>query len=512
MRIALGTASASAWASTWANAPAITAAILARAALETTVRAFASFALLALALPGSAAASDWDVPAAGSCSASRGVVELGAVADATPLPFQPGQIVTFEQLDILRDFIPSILWTYRERFFYEGMRLEIGPCFRDYSPPAFYQEASNELAGTTRLNERGGIEGYRAGMPFSPETIDPNDPNAGLRWAWNFQNRYQAAGFRGEFRITDLRGVVGRAEPFDGEIFKMLLARRADLTDYRTPYAGRRIWAAGGLFFRPFNSREFSWRQFRAEQQEQDPGHADELHAYVPTMRRVRRVSASHVEGLYLPTFAVGISQGTESLAGAEAGPATAGHAGTIYPKRSGFEGLDISPHRYGVTLLGLHDVLAPINTTNAVYPTDPDRDYGPWGLSFASDRWDLRRAIVLQLALRSRRHQDEKSRIVYHLDLQTLHPLYYVSYDRRGDVVDAGVFAGRFSEDRPDYPRWPDDLDRPVRVIDSVAAAFANIDLHGSWRRESDSMISLPPSENELRLLVSVSLLTRRH
>ena len=48
--------------------------------------------------------------------------------------------------------------------------------------------------------------------------------------------------------------------------------------------------------------------------------------------------------------------------------------------------------------------------------------------------------------------------------------------------------------------------------MIDSVAAAFANIDLHGSWRRESDSMISLPPSEDELRLLVSVSLLTRGH
>ena len=57
-----------------------------------------------------------------------------------------------------------------------------------------------------------------------------------------------------------------------------------------------------------------------------------------------------------------------------------------------------------------------------------------------------------------------------------------------------------------------PDDPDRPVRVIDSVAAAFAKIDLRGSWRRESGDMISLPPHENQLRLMVSVTQLTRRH
>ncbi len=325
----------------------------------------ASFGLLA----GSTSASVWDVPAPGACSANRGVVELGAAADSSPLPFHPGQVVSFEQLEVLRDFVPSVLWTYRERFFYEGMTLEIGPCFRDYSPPAFYQDATSKLSGSATLNDGGGLEGYAAGLPFPPETIGPKDPDAGIRWAWNFQKRYQAAGFRGVFRITDLLGLVGRAEPFDGEIFKMHLARRADLPGYRTPYAGRRLWVAGGLFHRPFNSREFSWRQYRGEQEERDAGYSDELHAYVPTLRRVRRVSASHVEGLYLPTFAVGLSQGTESLAGAEAGPATSGHAGTIYPKRSGFEGLDISPHRYAVTLIGLHDVLAPINTTSAVDP-----------------------------------------------------------------------------------------------------------------------------------------------
>ncbi len=463
-------------------------------------------------IAGADAEGVWSLPEADACSSNRGVVSVDESADATPLPFTPGQIVGFEQLAILRDFLPDVLWTYRERFFYEGMSLEIGPCFRDYSPPPFYRDATTALGRDTRLNARGGLEGYTAGLPFAPESIDRRDSRVGLKWAWNFEKRYQAAGFRGEFRITDLLGRVGRAEPFDGEIFKMQLSRRADQPGYRVPYAAGHLWVAGGLFHRPFNAREFSWRQFRGEDEEGDASYLDELHAYVPTLRRVRRLSAGYLEGLYVPTFSVGFSQGTESLAGSEAGPATAGHLGTIHPKRSGFEGLAIKPHLYDVTLLGLHDVLTPINSKGAMYPDRPDRDYGPWGLSLANDRWDLRRALVLQLALRSRRFEGQESRIVYHIDLQTLQPLYYVSLDHRGEVVDVGVFAGRWSEDRPDYPQWPDDPNRPVRVIDSVAAVFANIDMHGSWRRESGEMVSLPPSDEKLRLMVSVSQLIRRH
>jgi hypothetical protein len=146
-----------------------------------------------------------------------------------------------------------------------------------------------------------------------------------------------------------------------------------------------------------------------------------------------------------------------------------------------------------------------------ATYPEQPEREFGPWGLSFATDRWDLRRTLVLELSLRSVRHADQTYTIVYYLDLQTLHPLYYVSRDGRREIIDVGTFAGRWSEDRPDYPRWPDNPERPVRVIDSAATAFANIDMRGSWRRESWEMVALPPSDETLRAMVSVGELTKR-
>ena len=61
-----------------------------------------------------------------------------------------------------------------------------------------------------------------------------------------------------------------------------------------------------------------------------------------------------------------------------------------------------------------------------------------------------------------------------------------------------------RWSEDRPDYPAWSDDPDRPVRVIDSVGASFINVRNRGSWRRESWEMVSVPESDRKVRRAIS--------
>ena len=35
--------------------------------------------------------------------------------------------------------------------------------------------------------------------------------------------------------------------------------------------------------------------------------------------------------------------------------------------------------------------MLAPLNATRPGWPDEPDRNYGPSGLSVATDRWDVR-------------------------------------------------------------------------------------------------------------------------
>jgi len=478
-------------------------------------------ALTFCALAAPALAGPWDLPPEGACGPSDTLAGFPLGEDAPPAPFAPGDVVSLDRLGILENFLPKALWAHREMFFYEGMKLEIGPCFRDYLPPAFFAAATEKFAGQARLTEAGGLENHTAGLPFLPDRIAPDDPQAGQKWAWNFAQRYQAGGmFADDFRISDLLGRVGRAEPFIGEIFRIQLSNRADQAErgYAAKGAKNTQWVAGGRFEKPQPARFFAWRQFRDLESQTKPERSDDLHAYLPEWRRVRRLNAALVEGLYLPSFSVGtvpaktLAIGGGGFAG-QGGVGGAGGVGgdiggAIQTKRSGFEGLEARPILYEHRVLGVQDVLAPINATNPMYPEAEERAFGPWGLSFASDRWDLRRALVIEGRAKELPGGEHAARFVRYVDLQTLHPLYYMAYDARDELIDLGMFVGRWSDDREGYPKWPDDPERPVRVIDSAGAAFANLAEFGSWRRESWTLHGIPPEKT--RKLLSVSDLTR--
>jgi len=459
----------------------------------------------------------WTLPPPGSCA--RTPAAPGASADASAAPFQSGDVFELARLEQLRDYLPPFLWGHRDRFFFEGMRLEIGRCHADYGAPDFYREATARYAGEPRLDAEGGLERYSAGQPFPPDRIAPDDPQAGLRWAWNVELRYQGAGFAGRFRTSDMVGRDGRAEPFVGEIFKHQVAFRADRPGYRVAGAAGKHWVAGGRLEEPFDARHHAWRQFRDVLHLASAGRSDDLHAYLPDHRRVRRIPASDVEGLYMPSFSVGLIK-PQVLAGlgggAEGGSGGgaiggAGAAGSITTKRSGFEGLELRPLLYAWKVQGVQDLLTPIDAKTPAFPAAGNRDFGPFGLSFASDRWDLRRALVLEARTRGSAGGDQVDRMVLYVDLQTLVPLYYASWDSRGEAIDAGMFVGRWSEDREGYPRWPDDPARAIRVIDTTGASFAHIAQGGGWRRESWEIVSTPPPDAELRRLLSVKELTKR-
>ncbi|MCP5068200.1 MAG: DUF1329 domain-containing protein [bacterium] len=467
--------------------------------------------------------SPWALPAPGSCQPEGGLVSGPArTSEDAPaaLPFEPGDVFALERLDVLKNFLPDFIWPQRERFFFDGMRLEIGPCFRDYSPPPFYDAATETFRGQAKLDADGGLEDYTAGQPFAAADLASEDPMLGNKWLWNVEFRYQAAGFHGKFRMTDLVGRIGRAEPFEGEMFKFQMAHRADRPedDYVAPGARAKHFVAGGIFFKPFDAREHSWRQFRDLKHEAEIKRSDDLHAYLPQWRRVRRLNANQVEGLYMPSFSVGVVPNQQLMVGSGGGSAggvgaaggVGGIGGTVQNKRSGYEGLVFRPLLYETVVLGLHDVLAPINSAVPGYPENEDRDFGPWGLSFASDRWDLRRALVLEMRAKEPTG-DLNARQVLYVDLQTLQPLYMATFDGKEEMTNAGLYTGRWSDDREGYPGWPDDETRPVRVIDSVGAAFANLAESGSWRRESWENVATPPPDKTVKRMTSVSGLTRR-
>ena len=261
----------------------------------------------------------------------------------------------------------------------------------------------------------------------------------------------------------------------------------------------------------PFGAREYAWLQYRDVAGQSDPDRSDDLHLYIPDIRKVRRGAAHQVEGLFMPSFAVSLSglPGVNILIGASAdvaAPVAEAGSSTITPKRSGFEGLEIRPLLYRFRVLGLQDVIATINAKRAMYPEEPNRSFGPWGLSIASDRWDLRRALVLEGTVADApRGRGSLARLSIWIDLQTLYPLYFLSYDHANEVIDVGYYVGRWSEDRADYPAWPDRPDYRARVIDPVGQVFYNVSLRGSWRRESWNMTSTPPTDKEVRKQLSL-------
>ena len=108
--------------------------------------------------------------------------------------FSEGDVIGFDEIEKLRPFLPEPFWEHRDYFFFEGMQLEIGPTMADYSPPAAWQEASRELAGTARIGPDGSLENYATGRPF-PGPIDcTGDPHAGVKTMWNFSYQWEGAG------------------------------------------------------------------------------------------------------------------------------------------------------------------------------------------------------------------------------------------------------------------------------------------------------------------------------
>ena len=442
--------------------------------------------------------------------------------DAGPPLLQEGSVLAHGDLLRLARLFPKEVWAQREQFFHDGMRMEIGACHRRYPVAAFYAQATARFAGRARPDGDGNLLDYVAGLPFPQAEIDPSAEDAAVRWAWNFQHRYRGAGPVGSFRLLDLPSRIGSPEIYLGTFFYIRTAHRADLvaSGYRVEEADKALWVAGGRFDEPFSARHLAWRQIRplgADRRYQQP---DDTFVYVPTMRKPRRAATPWVDGIFTPRYTVSgdsgggpipFGTGASSDLGApqlDAINPTAGISiSATEHMRRGFTGLAVRPNAYDWKLVGEREVLAPLNTVSEGHPVSEDRNYGPSGLSVASDRWDVRQAVVLQG--RARRPVDELGQIQLWIDWQTLQPLYFISRRKNGGLLDVGILLHRFSGDRPRYAAWPGG--EPAHVFDPVAAVFEFVPGGGSgWRRESYDVTSLPVDPKRIRKLTSTDHLVR--
>jgi len=423
---------------------------------------------LCVALAAGAEEAPWALPAPGSCAEPAPAAE-----DASPRVGAPaeGDVIRFEGLSALEPYVPPEVWEWKDRFFHEGMRLEVGPCYRSYTPPGFFRAASAEHAGEAKLLAGGGMAGGKAGLPFDPGAIAADDPQAGQKWAWNAERRWRGAGRFGEVRVTHA-GQGDAPRTLVGEHFVAWLIGRADLrkSGYRRSWAKKERWVAGGKIRDPSTNVRCAFRQYRGVEAEAKRDARDDVFFWSSQMRKAERVGWD----TEFPLLACAYERG-------------------FYLPRGG------AVQRYAWRAVGTRDLLVPINARTKLHPTVSDRDFGPWGASFASDRWELRRALVLEAA-------PPGWKIHRYLDLETLFPLYHVE-DLDGAVT-VIQYVGRWSEDRDGYPRLPDARDSPVRVIDPVAQAMVRA--REVVRVEAWETVAVPEKPGRLQRLVSTGSLTK--
>jgi len=363
--------------------------------------------------------------------------------------FAEGDVIGLTEVGRLQPWLPPEFWANRDFFFFEGMELEIGPFHRDYRQAEAYRAATERFRGEATIGPEGSLESHTAGMPFPPDAIDcRGDPRAGVKIMWRFDYAWSGDGGSASFYYSYWdRGEQlplyyegsGRAIQLSHRSEPSLLAQNdGDL------FRGEKRKGAFGIeVTAPFDARGISIMTYRYKSADLPPSQAknDDTWVYIPQLRRVRRISTA---------------QRTDAISGTDF---------TFDDLRS-FAG--IVP-QYEWTCLGEMEILAPMNSQVRAYPYNEGLNFGPYGLSFANDRWELRHAFKVRMIPKNEDHPYHHKDL--YIDRQTMKPLYSFAYDRKQELWKIIWHNKRWSEDDPEYyPGWPEvEEPRDLRVVSDI-------------------------------------------
>jgi hypothetical protein len=388
------------------------------------------------------------------------VAPRAAAQDAVPgLPFKEGDVITFQDIDKLKDYLPPEFWENREYFFYEGMDLTIGPTQREYGLAAKYVEATEKFKGQSRIGREGSLENYTAGRPFPTESIDCTaGPHAGEKIIWNFAYTWNGSGTMANWSYTYWDRGDQLPLFYKGWSRYIKLAHKVE-SYYLDENGGdifsneRRRDASGLVVEEPFDARgimTLSYRYKDADKAE-DEAKNDDTWVYVPDLRRTRRISTA---------------QRSDSVQGTD----------FTFDDLFSFSGI---PPQYTWKCLGEARIIAPMNTKDLAYPyTEEEYNFGPYGFSFANDRWEVRDAWIIRFDPRNDDHPYSRKDI--YIDKELYLPLYSFAYDRKEELWKIIWHNKRYSEDwngnDPTFPNgiwyqgWPE-VEKPIdnRVISDI-------------------------------------------
>ncbi len=262
----------------------------------------------------------------------------------------------------------------------------------DLAVSEVYIEATRKYAEQVKIAPDGELEGYVAGLPFP--VLDPADPQAGLKAAWNLRHR----DFGDSMQVWDTFRLLPESGSAEREIenyYVVAYGMHRPQTDSVNPNR----WEKDGILYKEFfhilspfdlkNTLSLKHRYVRDQAN-------DDNWTYSPASRKVRKVIVKHEDTLF--------------------------DSGFLNEDFFGFWGYVRS---YSWRFLGARRLLAPVGA-KVVSTTFGGR--GGW---YPVDPWELREMLVLEGTPKASDHPYSK-RVLY-IDQQMFVPVYTLLYDRQG-------------------------------------------------------------------------------
>ena len=222
--------------------------------------------------------------------------------------FVDGDLIEYDKGELIRPFVPP---AYQEEMIFDGMKVQIKDA-GDLSPPDVYNKATAQYAGQASVDSENALINYVAGRPFDPATFKAGSKEDGVKLAWDFNFRWQGDGLKieevhwvwvrrgGSHENHDIMNDLYTKYYQGGGTFERVLtgpyqrvyfSHRANLADQGYTVGGS--WAKGTEFREytgftsPFDIAGTAFLILRHDQ----PKKADDSWAYIPSLRRVRRIS-----------------------------------------------------------------------------------------------------------------------------------------------------------------------------------------------------------------------------
>ena len=230
-----------------------------------------------------------------SIKVSMALLVAAAAAAFSPLAradVQPGDVITKADVAKVQDLIsPGVQWCVKH-----GMTMKIVP-YKKIEWDRAYKEATEKYSAQVKLAPDGrSLIGYVAGMPFP--NIDSNDPQIALKIMWNYDHKPYVSDDLDLRNFDADTGPVGETSPMQVERHFLLDHLRAlsytgrlyvDPKPERPNSDGVRGKGSLHPILEPFDLKGVGETTIRYL----SPDRQDDTWLYLPSLRRVRRLSSA---------------------------------------------------------------------------------------------------------------------------------------------------------------------------------------------------------------------------